>query len=42
MNDIIKGLLTDIGVDYAQGYGTGKPMAFDELLSRDSSVNNIQ
>lgn len=31
-NDVIKGMLTQIGVDYAQGYGIGKPQPFDELL----------
>jgi len=31
-NDEIKGMLKEIGVDYAQGYGTGKPKPFDELL----------
>jgi diguanylate cyclase (GGDEF)-like protein/PAS domain S-box-containing protein len=31
-NDMIKGMLKEIGVDYAQGYGIGKPRPFEELL----------
>ncbi len=37
-DDVIKGMLKEIGVNYAQGYGIGKPLPFDELLQ--SSVNN--
>ena len=33
-NDEIKGLLREIGVNYAQGYGIDKPQIFDELLAR--------
>ena len=33
-NDMIKGMLKEIGVDYAQGYGIGKPRPFDELLEQ--------
>ena len=33
-NDEIKGMLREIGVNYAQGYGIGKPVAFDGLLGR--------
>ena len=33
-NDAIKSILTDIGVNFAQGYGLGKPMPFDDLLNR--------
>jgi diguanylate cyclase (GGDEF)-like protein/PAS domain S-box-containing protein len=33
-NDIIKGMLKEIGVNYAQGYGIHKPQSFEELLSR--------
>ena len=33
-NDEIKGMLREIGVNYAQGYGIGKPLAFVELLGR--------
>ena len=31
-NDVIKGMLKEIGVDYAQGYGIEKPRPFEELL----------
>jgi diguanylate cyclase (GGDEF)-like protein/PAS domain S-box-containing protein len=40
-NDEIKGMLREIGVNYAQGYGIDKPMPFDELLARSSNVINI-
>ncbi len=40
-NDIIKGILNEIGVNYAQGYGIDKPMPFDELLDRASNVTDI-
>jgi diguanylate cyclase (GGDEF)-like protein/PAS domain S-box-containing protein len=32
-NDEIKGMLQEIGVNYAQGYGIGKPQPFDDLLA---------
>jgi len=32
-NDEILEILTDIGVNYAQGYGIHKPCAFDDILS---------
>jgi len=32
-NDEIKGMLQKIGVDYAQGYGIGKPQPFEDLLA---------
>ena len=41
-NDVIKGMLKEIGVDYAQGYGIGKPQPFDDLLGRPSNVTNIK
>ena len=41
-NDEIKGMLRKIGVNYAQGYGIGKPMAFKELLARSSTVAAIE
>jgi EAL domain-containing protein (putative c-di-GMP-specific phosphodiesterase class I) len=31
-NDEIMGMLVKLGVDYAQGYGIGKPRPFDEIL----------
>jgi diguanylate cyclase (GGDEF)-like protein/PAS domain S-box-containing protein len=37
-NDEIKDKLIKIGVNYAQGYGIGKPLAFDELLGRSNCV----
>ncbi|MBT7953364.1 MAG: EAL domain-containing protein [Gammaproteobacteria bacterium] len=36
-NDEIKGMLREIGVNYAQGYGIHKPQPFDEILSQ---INN--
>jgi len=33
-NNEIKGMLKALGVNYAQGYGTGKPESFDELLKQ--------
>ncbi|MCI0654646.1 MAG: EAL domain-containing protein [Methylococcaceae bacterium] len=36
-NDEIKGMLKAIGVDYAQGYGIGKPEPLEELLSGSES-----
>ncbi len=40
-NDVIKGMLKEIGVNYAQGYGIGKPMPFDELLGRSNNVTDF-
>jgi len=34
-NDEIKGMLREIGVDYAQGYGTGKPQPFADFIPGD-------
>jgi diguanylate cyclase (GGDEF)-like protein/PAS domain S-box-containing protein len=36
-NDEIKGMLREIGVNYAQGYGIGKPEPLDEIINR---INN--
>ncbi len=36
-NDVIKGMLKEIGVNYAQGYGIDKPMCFEELLSQSNN-----
>ena len=40
-NDEIKGMLREIGVNYAQGYGIGKPQPFDKLLKRSTNVTDI-
>ncbi len=37
----IKGMLREIGVNYAQGYGIHKPQSFDELLNRSNNVADI-
>jgi EAL domain-containing protein (putative c-di-GMP-specific phosphodiesterase class I) len=39
-DDVIKGMLKEIGVNYAQGYGIGKPLPFDELLGRSVDDSN--
>lgn len=41
-NEFIKGMLKEIGVDYAQGYGISKPLPFDKLLARLSNVTEIK
>ncbi|MFB3042451.1 MAG: EAL domain-containing protein, partial [Candidatus Poribacteria bacterium] len=41
-NDEIKGMLREIGVNYAQGYGIGKPQPLDELLRRANNVTDIK
>lgn len=41
-NDEIKGMLKEIGVNFAQGYGIDKPQPFDELLNRSSNVTDIK
>lgn len=35
-NDMIKGMLKEIGVNHVQGYGIGKPMNFEELVIQQS------
>jgi len=37
-NDSIIGMLKAIEVDYAQGYGIGKPQPFDTLLGRSGNI----
>lgn len=37
-NDEVKGMLREIGVNYAQGYGIHKPLPFEELLKRSTNV----
>ncbi|MEE8234072.1 MAG: EAL domain-containing protein, partial [Gammaproteobacteria bacterium] len=41
-NDEIKGMLREIGVDYAQGYGVSMPLPFIELLDRSNNIINIR
>jgi EAL domain-containing protein (putative c-di-GMP-specific phosphodiesterase class I) len=40
-NDVIVGMLREIGVNYAQGYGVGEPRLFEELLGRARNVTDI-
>ncbi len=35
-NDVIKGMLKEIGVNYVQGYGIGKPQPFEEIIKNNS------
>tara|TARA_R110000782_G_scaffold166829_1_gene258768 strand:+ start:43 stop:1689 length:1647 start_codon:yes stop_codon:yes gene_type:complete len=39
-NDVIKGMLKEIGVDYVQGYGIAKPLPLEKLLN-NSNYNNV-
>ncbi|NIQ16244.1 MAG: EAL domain-containing protein, partial [Candidatus Dadabacteria bacterium] len=41
-NDLIKGMLKEIGVNYVQGYGIGKPEPLEELLSRSNNVTRYK
>jgi diguanylate cyclase (GGDEF)-like protein/PAS domain S-box-containing protein len=41
-NDIIKGMLKEIGVNYAQGYGISKPQPIDEILVGTSNIIDIK
>jgi diguanylate cyclase (GGDEF)-like protein/PAS domain S-box-containing protein len=41
-NDKIKVMLKEIGVNYAQGYGIGKPQPLDELLTKVNNVTDIK
>jgi len=40
-NDEIKEMLREIGVNYAQGYGVGKPQLFDELIDLSNEMLKI-
>jgi diguanylate cyclase (GGDEF)-like protein/PAS domain S-box-containing protein len=40
-NDQIKTMLIDIGVDYVQGYGIGKPVPFNEVISQFDNLKVI-
>lgn len=41
-NNTIKGMLKEIGVNYAQGYGISKPLPFEEILDRTNNVTDIK
>ena len=41
-NDEIKGMLREIGVNYAQGYGIGKPQPFENLLGKSNNLTAIK
>jgi diguanylate cyclase (GGDEF)-like protein/PAS domain S-box-containing protein len=41
-NDEIKGMLREIGVNYAQGYGIDIPMPLNDLLGRSVNVSKIK
>ncbi len=41
-NDQIKEMLCEIGVNYAQGYGIGKPVEFEQLLAPANTATEIQ
>jgi diguanylate cyclase (GGDEF)-like protein/PAS domain S-box-containing protein len=41
-NDAIIDMLKEIGVNYGQGYGIGKPQPFDELLSNSDNVCDLK
>jgi len=40
-NDEIRTILTEIGIDYAQGYGVGRPQAIDKLICKANNVIDI-
>ena len=41
-NDEIKGMLREIGVDYAQGHGISSPVPLDELIDKhQTDMNNV-
>jgi len=41
-NDVIKGMLKEIGVDYVQGYGIAKPMPLKDILNNLDLSNVIK
>ncbi len=41
-NDVIKGMLKEIGVDYAQGYGIAKPVPLEDIIGDSDSGNIIK
>ena len=40
-SDQIRGLLKEMGIDYVQGYGIGKPTELEEVISRCNNVVNF-
>jgi len=34
-NDVIKGMLKEIGIDYVQGYGIGKPKPLNKFINKE-------
>ena len=38
-NDVIKGMLKEIGVNFVQGFGIGEPLPFDALLRQLNNTN---
>ena len=34
-------MLREIGVNYAQGYGIGKPQPFDVIIGRSNNASNF-
>ena len=40
-NDEVLHILKDMGVDYAQGYGIGKPMPFIDIIQNKLITNQI-
>jgi len=41
-NDEIKGMLREIGVNYAQGYGVSMPLPFIDLLDKSNNIIDIR
>ncbi|GJM04669.1 MAG: hypothetical protein DHS20C09_06600 [marine bacterium B5-7] len=40
-SDVIKGMLKEIGINFAQGYSIGKPHDFNELLHQHQNLENF-
>jgi diguanylate cyclase (GGDEF)-like protein len=41
-NDIIRGMLQEIGVNYVQGYGVDKPQLFNNLIKASNNIVNVK